>query len=165
MSVVFFSRFVSVLALVALAGGIYGLVRSRAIARTADVRSTLGIGALVAIVSMLGSLTYSEYFLFEPCHLCWYQRIAMYPLAFILSIAWWKSDRGIVRYGQTLAGIGAAISVYHLVTQWVLTSSSCGGGPSCSVRYVTEFGFVTIPFMALAGFVAIFASLQIVRQT
>ena len=39
---------------------------------------------IVALVTTAGSLYYSEHLGFVPCELCWYQRIAMYPLAVIL---------------------------------------------------------------------------------
>ncbi|WP_082321816.1 disulfide bond formation protein B [Variovorax paradoxus] len=36
---------------------------------------------LVAFASTLGSLFFSEVMKLEPCVLCWYQRIAMFPLS------------------------------------------------------------------------------------
>ena len=57
-----------------------------------------------------------------------------------------------------MAAIGAAISSYHyLIERGVLTDSeSCAlFGPSCADVWFEEFGFVTLAFMALAGFVAV----------
>lgn len=164
MSISFFSRFTAILALAALAGAVVGFVRWRQFARSLGLRPAIGLAALVAISSMAGSLIYSEVFHLEPCRLCWYQRIAMYPLAVVLGLAWWRRDRTVIRHAMPLAVIGAAISTYHLITQWVLTGAACGAGPSCSIRYVTEFGFVTIPLMALAGFLAVLAALRIARN-
>ena len=165
MSIGFFARFTSILALAALAGAVVGFARWRTLSRSLGVRPALGTAALVAAASTVGSLIYSEVFGFEPCRLCWYQRIAMYPLAVILTVAWWRRDRFVVRYATPLAVIGALISGYHLLTQWVLPESgACGAGPSCSIRDVTEFGFVTIPFMALAGVLAVLAALRIARN-
>lgn len=164
MPVAVFSRFTALLALVALAGGLAGLIFPRRVAAVTGVRGALGLAAAVAAVAMTGSLVYSEYFLFEPCRLCWYQRIAMYPLVVVLFVAWRRRDRRVGGYAAPLAVVGGLISLVHLGNQWILTGTSCGAGPSCAVRYVTEFGFVTIPFMALSGFVAILGMLRVVRR-
>ncbi|HSJ28788.1 MAG TPA: disulfide bond formation protein B [Acidimicrobiia bacterium] len=158
-----FSRFAALLAFAALAAGLIALFRPRTFSDL-GFRSGVGLAALVAGAATAGSLLYSEYYLFEPCRLCWYQRIAMYPLALTLAIGWWKQDRSVVRYAVAPAIIGAGISVWHLVNQWVLTGTTCDVGPSCAIRYVTEFGFVTIPFMALSGFVAIVGLTLAVRN-
>src|SRR4051794_1776103 len=50
-------------------------------------RLALPLAALVAIVTTGGSLYFSQVAGFIPCELCWVQRIAMYPLALILTIA------------------------------------------------------------------------------
>lgn len=163
MPVTTFSRFAALLALAALTAGLIALFRPTAYAGV-GFRNGVGLAALVAGGATAGSLLYSEYYGFEPCLLCWYQRIAMYPLVVILFVGWLKSDRSVVRYAVPTALIGSAISLWHLANQWLLTASSCDVGPSCAVRYVTEFGFVTIPFMALSGFVAIIGVLYAVRK-
>ena len=62
---------------------------------------------------MAGSLYFSEVADFMPCTLCWYQRIAMYPLVLLLGIAAFRRDRAIRLYVVPLAVVGAAISIYH----------------------------------------------------
>ncbi|MEX1043071.1 MAG: disulfide bond formation protein B [Acidimicrobiia bacterium] len=163
MPVTTFSRFAALLALAALAAGLVGLLRP-ATFRDLGFRNGVGLALLVATAATAGSLLYSEYFGFEPCQLCWYQRIAMYPLVIVLAVGWLHQDRTVVRYAVPPALIGAGISVWHLVNQWVLTDSACDVGASCAIRYVTEFGFVTIPFMALSGFIAIVGVLYSVRK-
>ena len=92
-----------------------------------------------------------------PCRLCWFQRIAMYPLAVILLVAAIRRDRGVRWYAGPLAAIGAVVSTYHYLVEWhpVLEGGACGVGPSCSGIWFRELGFVTLAFMALCGFVAI----------
>ena len=158
-----FSRFVALLALAALATGLVALLRPSSLSRL-GFRNGVGLAGLVALTATAGSLVYSEYYLFEPCRLCWYQRIAMYPLVIALAVGWWRDDRAVVRYVVPPALVGAGISVWHLANQWLLTESTCDVGASCAIRYVTEFGFVTIPFMALSGFVAIVGLLFAVRK-
>lgn len=163
MPITAFSRFAALLALAALAAGLVALARPRTF-ESVGFRNGVGLSALVAAAATAGSLLYSEYYRFEPCQLCWYQRIAMYPLVVTLAAGWWRSDRNVVRYAIPPAVIGAGISLWHLANQWALTETSCAVGPSCTVRYVTEFGFVTIPLMALSGFVAIVGMLYAVRK-
>jgi disulfide bond formation protein DsbB len=113
---------------------------------------------VVAAVATLGSLYLSEVANFIPCRLCWYQRIAMYPLPILLGIAWWKRDAGVRRYALPLAVIGMAISTYHILVERFPSlegSGVCEVANPCSVRWVERFGFVTIPTMALAGFALI----------
>jgi len=109
-------------------------------------------------VSMFGSLYFSEVADYIPCRLCWFQRIAMYPIALVALIALVRRDRGARWYLVPMAVIGAAISTYHyLIERGVLSDSEACAlvGPSCADVWFEEFGFVTLAFMALAGFVAV----------
>ena len=46
---------------------------------------------LIATASALGSLFFSEVMGFAPCVLCWYQRIALFPLVLILPMGLFPS--------------------------------------------------------------------------
>ena len=120
-------------------------------------RQALWLAWLVAIVTTLGSLYFSEVAHFTPCKLCWYQRIAMYPLAIVLLVAAQRRDRGIAWYVVPVATIGAAFAAYQTQLQAFpqQPSSFCTLTEPCTVRYVWEFGFVSLPFMALTAFVFI----------
>lgn len=163
MTVFVYNRFVALLALVALVGGLLLLIPP--VRRRAGflAPSRLWLAALVAITSTAGSLVYSEVYNFEPCRLCWYQRIAMYPLGLILLIAAWKRDWAVRRYAVALAGAGAVLAAYHYALQTFpgLDSGACSIGVPCTARYVNEFGFISIPFMALSGFLAVIALVSV----
>ncbi|MCC7363070.1 MAG: disulfide bond formation protein B [Dehalococcoidia bacterium] len=111
----------------------------------------------VAAVAMLSSLYYSDYAHFTPCELCWYQRIAMYPLVFLIGTALVTRTRLDPRYILVIAGIGLGISIYHYQIELFPNQAQvCSGGVvSCSVRFVEEMGFISIPFMAGCGFLSI----------
>ncbi len=133
-----------------------------------DVRRiSLWLAWLVATVTTLGSLYYSEVAHFTPCKLCWYQRIAMYPLAIVLLIAAARRDRGIAWYVVPVATIGALFSVYQTQLQAFphQHSSFCTLTEPCTVRYVWEFGFVSLPFMALSAFVFIITMTIVAAST
>lgn len=158
----------AVLALVALAGAI-ALVALRAAVGSVPAAARVGAAVtarraqltlVVAGVSMVGSLYFSESAHFVPCRLCWFQRIAMYPIGVIALVALMRRDRSARWYVVPLASIGIAVSTYHyLIERGVLhDSESCTlFGPSCADVWFTRFGFVTLAFMALAGFAAIIA--------
>ena len=121
----------------------------------------------VAIVSTLGSLYYSEVADFPPCRLCWYQRIGMYPLALILSIAAWRRDPAVRWYALPLAVAGGLVSVYHVLVERYpsLESGSCDPTNPCSIIWVERLGYMTIPTMALSGFTLIAVLLILAKET
>jgi disulfide bond formation protein DsbB len=112
----------------------------------------------VATVATLGSLYYSESAGYIPCQLCWYQRIAMYPLAVILWIAVLRKDRQVISYVVPIAAVGAGIAGWHRLIELrpQLETGSCSlVGPSCADFWFERFGFVTLAFMAFSGFISI----------
>lgn len=121
--------------------------------RAALAEAALPLAALVAVGAMFGSLWFSEVENFTPCLWCWYQRIAMYPLALILTVAAVRRDDGIRPYGLALAGIGAAMSIYHVQLEFFPDQgSACSTDVPCTFRWIEIFGFVSIPTLALASF-------------
>ena len=129
----------------------------------ARVRVALGDQALqlafvVALVATVGSLWLSEGAHFVPCRLCWYQRIAMYPMAVILGIAAWRRDVSVRVYALPVVAIGATISVWHMLIERfpsLESASSCDPANPCSLIWVERFGYLTIPTMALTAFALI----------
>lgn len=128
--------------------------------------NAVGMAFWVALLATMGSLYFSEIALFDPCRLCWYQRIAMYPLVVILGIAAVRRDLGVRIYVRTLAAIGALIATYHVAFEWIpaLDTGACGVGPSCSVIWFRVFGFISFPTLALTAFLLIFTLLSVRSQ-
>ncbi len=122
-------------------------------------RTVLSLAWLISAVSAGGSLYYSEIIGFTPCLLCWYQRIAMYPLVPVLGVAAFAADTWSWRYSLPLALVGLGIAAYHVTIQFrpALEVMSCTAGVPCTARYVSAFGFVSIPVMAGSGFLLISA--------
>jgi disulfide bond formation protein DsbB len=112
---------------------------------------------VVALGSTLGSLYFSEVANFVPCNLCWYQRIAMYPLVLILGIAAVRRDLSIRLYAIPLAAIGALVSTYHYALEWFpeLDYGACKAGIPCTQVWFREFGFISLPFLALVAFLLV----------
>jgi disulfide bond formation protein DsbB len=157
-------------ALVLAVGGQLSPALARARTSAADAVRPLALpfAAIVAIVATLGSLWLSEGANFLPCKLCWYQRIAMYPMAVVLPVAVLRGDDQRIRpYGWVLAGIGVTISTYHYLVERFpsLESSSCDPTNPCSLLWVWKFHFISIPFMAGSAFVLIAVLLALVPRT
>ena len=126
---------------------------------------TLWLAFVVALTATSGCLYFSEVAHFTPCVLCWYQRIAMYPMVVVLGIAALRGDAAVARYAVPLAAIGAVISTWHIGVERIpgLPSGACSLDVPCSLIYVEVVGFVTIPTMALAGFLSIITLLLLAR--
>jgi disulfide bond formation protein DsbB len=116
------------------------------------------IAWIVALAATLGSLFFSEIADFIPCRLCWFQRIAMYPLAVLLLIGALRRDvRGIALYALPFPILGALVSIYHIYIENhpEAETAGCTIGAPCSTKWINEFGYVTIPTLALTAFAAI----------
>lgn len=112
---------------------------------------------LLSLGSIIGSLIYSEVIGFDPCSLCWIQRVFLFSIALFLCIALFKRERVINDYILSLSILGGLIALYHSMTQLgapSLTKCTEIGG-DCSVVYFVNFGYITIPFMAFSVFALI----------
>lgn len=117
-----------------------------------------------ALVAMLGSLYFSEIMDLPPCKLCWFERIAMYPLVPILIVGILKKDRDVGLYTLPLVIFGFIIAIYHNLLYWKILPESyapCQLGVSCTTKFFEWFGFITIPLMALTAFVILGAVLGV----
>ena len=160
-SISFYNNFVTILTFVALIASV-GLVVYRIVKGPEAAADLLGTNAIwlawiVALTCTVGSLIYSEIIHFPPCRLCWFQRIAMYPLSVILLVGAIRKEAQVKYYALPLALAGLAVSIYHNLVQFnpSLEGGSCDPTNPCSARFVEMLGFIDIPFMAGAGFIVI----------
>ncbi|MDZ7676857.1 MAG: disulfide bond formation protein B [Acidimicrobiales bacterium] len=147
----------AVAAVVLLLGFAVPALRARIIEPLVGTATVLALG--VAVVATAGSLWFSEAAGFPPCELCWYQRIAMYPLVAVLAVAAWKRHEASGRLiAFVVAGAGLAVNTWHNVVE-TFPDSGTGGGcdPTnpCTLRWVEGLGFWTIPRLATVCFVLI----------
>ena len=113
---------------------------------------------IIALVATVGSLFFSEVMNLPPCVLCWYQRIAMYPLVLIIGIGIVTNDRRLKNYAVPICLSGLAISIYHNLLYYGILPESiapCTEGISCTSRQIEWLGFITIPLLALAAFISL----------
>jgi disulfide bond formation protein DsbB len=120
---------------------------------------------IVALVTTAGSLYYSEHLGFIPCELCWYQRIAMYPLVVVLGVGWFRRDRSVWITALPFVVMGAPLSLYHWLVERVpafAESSSCSLVAPCSAPYFEKLGFITLAWMCMSSFLLIGVLLALV---
>ena len=122
---------------------------------------------MIASVSTLGSLFFSEIMDLPPCALCWYQRVFMFPLVLVLLVGLFPFDKRIVRYALPLASAGWGFAFYHyLLYSGIIPEDlqPCSTGVSCSETYLDLFGFLTIPMLSLISFSIIIVLLVILSR-
>lgn len=116
------------------------------------------IAWLIATASTLGALFLGEVMGYTPCLLCWYQRIAMFPLVLVLAAGLFPFDPRVIRYALplSLAGLGLALFHLALIAGWIPESiKPCQQGVPCSDVVVVWLGFVTIPLLSAMAFATI----------
>lgn len=115
---------------------------------------------VVAAIATGGSLFYSQVAGFIPCDNCWLQRIMMYPLSILTLLIAARGDNRAARYLLPLPIVGAGTSIYHILIERgvIREPGACtltGGG--CTTNWIINhsFGYLTIPELALTGFLLI----------
>jgi disulfide bond formation protein DsbB len=154
---------VAVLILIGALAGV-GLPAPLAALRRALWGYELWAAFVVAAIGTGGSLFFSEIAGYVPCDLCWFQRVCMYPLSILTLFAAWHGDHRFARYLLPVAVVGAGVSTYHiLIENKVITEpASCRiGGAGCVVKWIDQFGYVTIPTLALTGFLLLIGFLAL----
>ncbi|MCY0150675.1 MAG: disulfide bond formation protein B [Hoeflea sp.] len=117
---------------------------------------------IIALAATLGALFIGEVLGQMPCTLCWYQRIAMFPLVPIIGLSIWRSDGMARLYSPPLALAGLALAGWHsgLYAGWIpqVIAPCTKDGPSCSGPAQIILG-LPIPYLSLIAFAAILACL------
>lgn len=121
------------------------------------------LALLLSLIATLSSLYLSEIAKFQPCILCWYQRIAMYPQVLLFYIALVRNERVLAPYLLPLNAIGGLIALYHYSLQVLPKSffvpcnkTLTGVSVSCTEGYKFFFGYMSFPLMAATVFALIF---------
>lgn len=123
----------------------------------------LAFGGAVAVLATAGSLYFSEIAGYTPCTLCWYQRIAMYPLVVVLGVGALRRWPAGVPGSAVLAAIGALIAGYHVALEWLpaLDTGACDVAVPCTLIWFRVFGVISLPTLALTAFLLILTLLLV----
>ncbi len=121
-------------------------------------KNILYVAWFQALSATLGSLFFSEILKFPPCLLCWYQRILMYPLVWIIAAGILRKDKHLAVYVLPLSVLGMIIAFYHNLLYYNIIPESqipCTLGISCTTKFIEIMGFITIPFLSYLSFLLI----------
>lgn len=113
---------------------------------------------LIALIGFCISVLYGEILRNPPCPLCWYQRIALFPMVVLLGMAVYRGESTIVPYVFPLVGLGGFAALFHLLQPYVpflQKASVCSLGVHCSQSAFTFFGVNGLSFLSVLGFVLI----------
>jgi disulfide bond formation protein DsbB len=122
---------------------------------------------VISLVSTLGSLFFSDVIGYAPCVLCWYQRIAMYPLVFLFLVGMFQPIKHTINFTLPLVSTGLFIAIYHNLLHYEIipeAASPCRSGVPCSIVYIDWFGFITIPMLSAIAFTLILTILLILLK-
>lgn len=120
-------------------------------------KKAMVLAFLISLAGVVGSLYYSEFLGFEPCKLCWYQRIFLYPQTILLAIGLIKKHPHVANYCILFSSFGALLAGYQSLTQAGFAPDAVcpASGISCNQIFVMQYGYITIPVMALTAFLLI----------
>ena len=123
---------------------------------------------LLVSVSMTISIFFSSVLEYEPCVLCWYQRICLFPLVLILAAGLFPSfDKNVVKFALPLAIAGGLTALYHTLLYGGIIPESiqpCSKGVSCTEKYFELFGFISIPMLSFFAFSTIVVLLLVLKR-
>ena len=123
---------------------------------------------LLVSISTTISVFFSYVLEYEPCVLCWYQRICLFPLIFIFAAGLLPTfDKNVIRYALPLAIAGGLTAFYHTLLYAGIIPESiqpCSQGVSCTEKYIELFGFVSIPMLSFIAFSIIVSLLIILKR-
>lgn len=123
---------------------------------------------LIALAATLGALFVGEIMGQTPCVLCWYQRVFMFPLAIILAVSAFRTDRDVWRYALPLSVGGLLVAGYHVLLYYGFVAEAltpCSkSGPSCSDAKMTIFGAIPLPVLSVLAFAGIAVLLLFARR-
>ena len=124
----------------------------------------LTLAFLIALAATLLALFIGEVLGKMPCTLCWYQRIAMFPLVVILGVAALRDDTAARWTAAPLAIAGLVLAAWHsalfagLISQAIAPCTK--DGPSCTDAAAQTVMGLPLPYLSLAAFAAILVCLS-----
>lgn len=129
----------------------------------------LFMGWLLVSVSTTISLFFSSVLEYEPCVLCWYQRICLFPMVFILAAGLFPTfDKSVIKYALPLSIAGGLTAFYHTLLYAGIIPENiqpCSKGVSCTEKYIELFGFISIPMLSFLAFSTLVALLFFLKRS
>lgn len=118
---------------------------------------------LIAVAAFALTLFFSDVLHWPVCNLCWYQRIAIYPLVILLGVGAYRDDHHVAPYAKIFCAIGFILGLYQYAEQMIPGFEPiqlCTQGVSCADTPIKLLGFITIPFLSMVACVAMYLLLS-----
>ena len=125
------------------------------------------IAWIISVGAFCISLYSSEILKYNVCHLCWYQRICLYPLVILLGIASFKNDCKIIPYAMPFPSIGSLFALYQYLEQMIPGFEPiklCSIQAPCSITHFKWLGFITFPFLSLITCITLIIMLSLAKR-
>lgn len=123
---------------------------------------------LLVSVSAAISIFFSSVLEYQPCVLCWYQRICLFPLIFIFAAGLFPTfDKSVIKFALPLTIAGGLTAFYHTLLYAGIIPENiqpCSQGISCTEKYFELFGFISIPMLSFFAFSTLIALLIILKR-
>ncbi|MCF6266997.1 MAG: disulfide bond formation protein B [Desulfuromusa sp.] len=123
---------------------------------------------LLVSVSTTISIFFSSVLEYEPCVLCWYQRICLFPLILIFAAGLFPAfDKSVIKFALPLSIAGGLTALYHSLLYVGFIPENiqpCSKGVSCTEKYFELFGFVSIPMLSFLAFSTLITLLIILKR-
>ncbi len=135
--------------------------------QSANVPAVSYVAWAQALLATCGSLYFSEIAGYLPCLLCWYQRIAMYPLVVVLGVGILRREKKLYQYVLPFSIIGGVIALFHVLLYYGVfpeSEQTCRAGVSCTTKYIEWVGFLTIPLLSFLAFAVITACMIVLYR-
>lgn len=137
--------------------------------KTVNVNWTLlFLGWLLVSTSATISIFFSSVLEYQPCVLCWYQRICLFPLIFIFAAGLFPTfDKSVIKYSLPLTIAGGLTALYHTLLYAGIIPENiqpCSQGVSCTEQYFELFGFISIPMLSFFAFSTLVILLIILKR-
>jgi len=127
-------------------------------------QTALMLAFLTALAATLGALFIGEVLGRMPCTLCWYQRIAMFPLVVVLGVAVLRDDLAARLPASVLALAGLVIAAWHtglyagIIPKAIAPCTK--DGPSCTDAAAQTVLGLPLPYLSLLAFAVILVCLS-----
>lgn len=112
---------------------------------------------VISLIGLFVSLYYGEVLNLEPCRLCWYQRIGLFPLALFLGIASYTNNRNLAIYTLPLVFFGGVFAFYQSLIQIfpkLHSPALCGSSTHCTLPAVPPV-YSLLAFVLIAIFILV----------
>jgi disulfide bond formation protein DsbB len=119
---------------------------------------------LISLTGTLMSLYFSELNHIAPCRFCWFQRLALFPLAIQLGIFTYRGDRSAALYGIPLCFVGFFAAFLQSLDLVMDIHGLCGPTISCHEEMIYFFDWIPFSWLSGAGFLMIASLLWINHQ-